>query len=59
MVRELSASLHEHKIRAEGRQSRAFQCGLGLGLTASAGVDWLVLEEEKDILVRCGRSALL
>lgn len=59
MVRELPTSLDEHKIRAEGLQSRAFRCGFGLGLTASASVDWLVLEEEKDILVRCGRSALL
>jgi hypothetical protein len=59
MVRELSASLYEHKIRAESRQSGAFQCGFGLGLTPSAGVDWLVLEEKKDILVRCGCSALL
>jgi hypothetical protein len=60
MVRELSASLGEHKIRAEGVQSRAFRCGFGLGLTASAGVDWFVLEEEKDVLVlRCGRSSAL
>ena len=60
MVRELAASLGEHEIRAEGVQSRAFWGGFGLGLTASAGVDWLVLEEEKDVLVvRCGRSSAL
>jgi hypothetical protein len=51
MVRELAASLDEHKIRGEGLQSRAFWCGFGLGLTASAGVDWFVLEEKEDVLV--------
>jgi len=51
VVRELSASLGEHKVRAEGGQSRAFGRGFGLRLAASAGVDGLVLEEEKDVLV--------
>jgi hypothetical protein len=54
MVRELSAPLREHKVRAEGRQSRAFVRGFGLGLTAPAGVDGFVLEEEEDVLVLRG-----
>jgi len=51
VIRELSASLGEHKVRAESRQSRAFGRGFGLRLAASAGVDGLVLEEEEDVLV--------
>ena len=62
VIRELSASLGERKVRAEGRQSRAFGGrggGCFFGLTASAGVDGLVLEEEQDVVVRRGgRPAL-
>ncbi len=55
VVRELAASLGEHKVRAEGRQSRAFGGGFGgLRLAAPAGVDGLVLEEEEDVLVGRG-----
>jgi len=61
MVSELPTSPDKHKVRAEGRQSRAIWCRVGLGLTAPAGVDWLVLEEKKDIVVvgRGGFSVLL
>jgi len=54
VVRELAPSLGENKVRAEGNQSRAFGRDFGLGLAATAGVDGLVLEEEKDVLVGGG-----
>ena len=52
VIRELPASLGKHKVRAQGRQSRAFGRGFGLRLAASAGVDGLVLEEEQDVSMR-------
>ncbi len=58
VVRQLSAPLGKHKVCAEGRQSCALRRSFGLGLAAPAGVDWLVLEEEEDVIVRRGRSAL-
>ena len=54
VVRELPASLGEHKVRAERGESRAFGGGVGGGLAAPGGVDGLVLEEEEDVLVRRG-----
>ena len=61
VVRELPASLGEHKVRAERGESRAFGGGVGGGLAAPGGVDGLVLEEEEDVLVRRrgGCAALL
>ena len=59
MVRELAPSLGEDKVRAEGDQSCAFGRSFGLGLAATAGVDGLVLEKEKDVSVRGGQSAIL
>jgi len=51
VVRELPAAPREHKVRAEGRQSRAFGRGFRVALAAPARVDRRVLEQEEDVLV--------
>jgi hypothetical protein len=46
MIRELTASLGEHKVCAEGGQSRAFGCGFGLGLAPPGCIYGPVLEKK-------------